>query len=375
MKDALGIIFAEGNEAGLGALTAMRSVAAVPIASRYRVIDFIMSSMVNSGITNIGIITQRNYKSLMDHLGSGKEWDLNRKIGGLLLMPPFSSKDAMNSNTPGDLSDLSGALDFLEKSPQKYVVLSKSHLICNINFNEAFNQHVEKNAVVTILYKNLEPMSESSGLKNRYFLKTDDEGRITEIKGYSSTNDSTSISLNIYIINKEFLLYLIRDGLAIGEKGTLSEILSRRLQHMRMMSYNCDGFVARIDSIKTYYQANMMILNQDIFGKLFFEPGLIYTKVKDEAPTKYQESAAVKNSLIADGCIINGSVENSIIFRGVKIEKGAFVKDSIIMQNSEVRENAILEHVILDKEVIIRQDIRLTGQESYLILINKGAIV
>ncbi|MFA7672474.1 MAG: glucose-1-phosphate adenylyltransferase subunit GlgD [Clostridia bacterium] len=375
MKDVLGIIFAEGNEDGLGALTTMRSVAAVPIASRYRVIDFIMSSMVNSGITNIGIITQRNYKSLMDHLGSGKEWDLNRKIGGLLLIPPFSSKDAMNSNTLGDLSDLSGALDFLEKSPQKYVVLSKSHLICNLNFNEAFNQHVERNAVVTILYKNLEPMSESSGLKNRYFLKTDDEGRITEIKGYSSTNDSTSISLNIYIINKEFLLYLIRDGLAIGEKGTLSEIFSRRLQHMRMMGYNCDGFVARIDSIKTYYQANMMILNQDIFGKLFFEPGLIYTKVKDEAPTKYQESAAVKNSLIADGCIINGTVENSIIFRGVKIEKGAYVKDSIIMQNSEVRENAILEHVILDKEVIIRQDIRLTGQESYLILINKGAIV
>jgi glucose-1-phosphate adenylyltransferase len=375
MKDALGIIFAEGNEDGLGALTAMRSVAAVPIASRYRVIDFIMSSMVNSGITNIGIITQRNYKSLMDHLGSGKEWDLNRKIGGLLLIPPFSSKDAMSSNTLGDLSDLSGALDFLEKSPQKYVVLSKSHLICNLNFNEAFNQHVERNAVVTVLYKNLEPMSESSGLKNRYFLKMDDEGRITEIKGYSSTNDSTSISLNIYIINKEYLLYLIRDGLAIGERGTLSEILSRRLQHMRMMGYNCNGFVARIDSIKTYYQANMMLLNQDIFGKLFFEPGLIYTKVKDEAPTKYQESATVKNSLIADGCIINGTVENSIIFRGVKIEKGAYVKDSIIMQNSEVRENAILEHVILDKQVIIRQDIRLTGQESYLILINKGAIV
>ncbi|MFA5342210.1 MAG: glucose-1-phosphate adenylyltransferase subunit GlgD, partial [Clostridia bacterium] len=156
---------------------------------------------------------------------------------------------------------------------------------------------------------------------------------------------------------------------------SLSEIFARRIDHMRMMGYAAKDFVARIDSIKTFYQANMMILRKEIREKLFFKPGLIYTKVKDEAPSKYMDSAVVKNSLIADGCVINGQVENSIIFRGVRIEKGAKISNSIIMQNSEVQENAILEHVILDKEVIIRQDIRLTGQESYLVLINKGAIV
>jgi len=349
-------------------------LAAVPIASRYRIIDFILSSMVNSGITNVGIITQRNYKSLMDHLGTGKEWDLNRKIGGLLLIPPYSSRETM-SNENGDLSDLAGALDFLEKSPQKYVVLSKSHLICNLNFDDAFEKHIHSNAIVTIFYQNLEPKGEISGLKNRFFIKTDQEDRITQVKAYSSTNESNKISLDIYIINKEFLIYLIRDGLATSEKGSLSEIFSRRIDHIRMIGYATKDFVARIDSIKTYYQANMMILEKEIREKLFFKPGLIYTKVKDEAPSKYMDSAVVKNSLIADGCVINGCVENSIIFRGVKIEKGAKISDSIIMQNSEVQENAILEHVILDKEVIIRQDIRLTGQESYLILINKGAIV
>lgn len=374
MKDALGIIFGEGSDAGLGSLTAKRSLAAVPIASRYRIIDFILSSMVNSGITNVGIITQKNYKSLMDHLGTGKEWDLNRKIGGLLLMPPYSSRETM-SNENGDLADLAGALDFLEKSPQKYVVLSKSHLICNLNFDDAFEKHIHANAIVTILYQNLEPKGEISGLKNRYFIKTDEDDRISQIKAYSSINESNKISLDIYIINKEFLIYLIRDGLASAEKGSLSEIFSRRIEHMRMMGYAAKDFVARIDSIKTFYQANMMILKKEIREKLFFKPGLIYTKVKDEAPSKYMESAVVRNSLIADGCVINGHVENSIVFRGVRIEKGARISNSIIMQNSEVQENAILEHVILDKEVIIRQDIRLTGQESYLVLINKGAIV
>ncbi|HXK72328.1 MAG: glucose-1-phosphate adenylyltransferase subunit GlgD [Clostridia bacterium] len=374
MKDALGIIFGEGTDAGLGTLTANRSLAAVPIASRYRIIDFILSSMVNSGITNVGIITQKNYKSLMDHLGTGKEWDLNRKIGGLLLIPPFSSRDTM-SNENGDLSDLAGALDFLEKSPQKYVVLSKSHLICNLNFDDAFEKHVNTNSIVTIFYQNLEPRGEVSGLKNRFFLNLDEDDRVNQIKAYSSTNLSNKISLDIYIINKEFLIYLIRDGLASGEKGSLSEILSKRVDHMRMTGYIAKDFVARIDSIKTFYQANMVILNKDIRERLFFRPGRIYTKVKDEAPTKYMDSAVVKNSLIADGCVINGYVENSIIFRGVKIEKGAKVINSIIMQNSEVMEDAILEHVILDKEVIIRKDIRLTGQQSYLVLINKGAIV
>lgn len=374
MKDALGIIFGEGTDAGLGTLTANRSLAAVPIASRYRIIDFILSSMVNSGITNVGIITQKNYKSLMDHLGTGKEWDLNRKIGGLLLIPPFSSRDTM-SNENGDLSDLAGALDFLEKSPQKYVVLSKSHLICNLNFDDAFEKHVNANSIVTIFYQNLEPRGEISGLKNRFFLNLDEDDRVNQIKAYSSTNLSNKISLDIYIINKEFLIYLIRDGLASGEKGSLSEILSKRVDHMRMTGYIAKDFVARIDSIKTFYQANMVILNKDIRERLFFRPGRIYTKVKDEAPTKYMDSAVVKNSLIADGCVINGYVENSIIFRGVKIEKGAKVINSIIMQNSEVMEDAILEHVILDKEVIIRKDIRLTGQQSYLVLINKGAIV
>ncbi|HHT94585.1 MAG TPA: glucose-1-phosphate adenylyltransferase subunit GlgD [Clostridia bacterium] len=374
MKDALGIIFAEGTDTGFGSLTSKRSLAAVPIASRYRIIDFILSSMVNSGITNVGIITQRNYKSLMDHVGTGKEWDLNRKIGGLLLIPPTPSRDIIGSDKV-DLLDLAGALGFLERSPQKYVVLSKSHLICNLNFTDAFEKHVNSNAIVTILYQELEPEGEISGLKNRYFLTTDENDKITQIKAYSSTNESNKISLDIYIINKDFLIYLIRDGLASGERGSLSEVFARRVEHMKMIGYVARDFVARIDSIKTFYQANMVILQKEIREKLFFEPGRIYTKVKDEAPSKYMKSAVVKNSLIADGCVIDGYVENSIIFRGVKVVKGARVTNSIIMQGSEIQENATLEHVILDKEVIIRQDIRLTGQKSYLVLIDKGAIV
>jgi glucose-1-phosphate adenylyltransferase len=374
MKDALGIIFAEGTDTGFGSLTSKRSLAAVPIASRYRIIDFILSSMVNSGITNVGIITQRNYKSLMDHVGTGKEWGLNRKIGGLLLIPPTPSRDIIGSDKV-DLLDLAGALGFLERSPQKYVVLSKSHLICNLNFTDAFEKHVNSNAIVTILYQELEPEGEISGLKNRYFLTTDENDKITQIKAYTSTNESNKISLDIYIINKDFLIYLIRDGLASGERGSLSEVFARRVEHMKMIGYVARDFVARIDSIKTFYQANMVILQKEIREKLFFEPGRIYTKVKDEAPSKYMKSAVVKNSLIADGCVIDGYVENSIIFRGVKIAKGARVTNSIIMQGSEIQENATLEHVILDKEVIIRQDIRLTGQKSYLVLIDKGAIV
>lgn len=373
MIDMMGIVYTNENDTQFTDMIQKRSIAAIPIGGRYRLIDFALSNMVNSGIRNVAIIPQNNYESLMEHVGTGKEWDLNRKRDGLFVLTPFAKHDNPGWYK-GDVDAFHSAMSYIRRSTQRYVVISGSHMICNLNFDEIFQYHLEKDADITIIYKEEEDLSPSE-LKKYTLLQIDESGRLLDMEVSPTVPKSNKIYMKMMIIDKTLLEYLVGEGVARGSNDFIKDILQKKLDTLRVYGYSFDGYLGRIDSISTYYHHSKDLLNSEIRNELFSKHGPIYTAIKNEVPVKYDENAKVENSLIADGCIIEGEVENSILFRGAKVYKGAKVKDSIIMEHTEIHENVTLEHAIVDKEVVIKRDRKLVGQESYPIVINKGVVI
>ncbi len=373
MRDTMGIIYTGESNVSLRELTLRRSVAALPFGGRYRVIDFTLSNMINSGIINVGIITQNNYHSLMDHLDSGKQWDLDRKSGGLFILPPYVSSD----NTGwyrGEIDAYHSNMSYIRRSTQNYVVVSGSSMVCNLTYDEAMEFHKDNNADITVIYKQ-ESKATKEELSRHTLIRTDDQNRVWDIEVKPTTPMSDKISMEMYILEKRLFEYLIEECVARGQYDFSKDVLIKNKDKLRILGYPYDGYLAKIDSIHSYFLNNMELLHQDNFYELFQHAGPVYTKVKDEVPAKYGDNAKLVNSLVADGCIVEGEVENCVLFRGVKIAKGAVVKNSIIMQDTEIQEKAIIENVILDKEVIIRKGKHLVGQESYPVVIRKSAVI
>ena len=373
MKDTMGIILTKDSDNKLYDLSAHRAVAAVPFAGRYRIIDFILSCMVNSGISNVGVVTHTDYQSLMDHLGSGKEWDLDRKLAGLFIFPPNIRKESVD-RSKGTLDELYSIMHYFRRSKERYVVISESGLICNTQFDDAMDYHLSREADITVFYKSMDAR-DIKELSSYAVLSVNNSGQITSLDINPRLPRTNLISMNIYITKKALLETLIDECIARGYDDFESDALRRNLNNLRIFGYEYKGYVARIDTVRSYYKNSMELLNRDILNELFAHDTPVYTKVKDEVPAMYGESADVSNSLVADGCIIDGIVKNSILFRGVQISKNAKVVDSIILQNSEVHEDSILENVILDKDVIVRVGKRLTGQADYPVLIGKGGVI
>lgn len=371
MKDAMGIIYTVENGLDLKDLTQKRSIAAIPFGGRYRVIDFTLSNMVNSGIRNVGIITQNNYSSLMDHLGTGKEWDLNRKRNGLFILPPYIS-DSSPGWYRGSVDALHSIMSYVRRSSQKYVVLCGSYMICNIDFNKAFEFHMDRGADITVIYKEEKSLT-SEELSKYTLMRMKNDGRVWDLEVNPRMPKSSNIFTKMFIIEKHLLEYLVEECAARGQSDFVMDILMKKLDSLKIYAYPYTGYLGRIDSVKNYYQHSMELLNPEIRNELFFKPGRIYTKIKDQVPAKYSDTAVVQNCMVADGCLIEGEVYNSILFRGVTVAKGAVIRNSIIMQDSIVHENAIIENVITDKEVMIGSGRRLIGQESYPMVIGKKA--
>jgi glucose-1-phosphate adenylyltransferase, GlgD subunit len=373
MRDTMGIIYTGDSNISLQELTSRRSVAALPFGGRYRVIDFTLSNMVNSGIINVGLITQNNYHSLIDHLDSGKQWDLDRKSGGLFILPPYVS--SVNTGWyRGEIEAFHSNMSYIRRSPQKYMVISGSTMICNFNYEEALEFHKENNADITMIYKQ-EPNESQKELSRHILLQTDEQNRVWDIAVKPSTPASDKVFMEMYIIEKQLFEYLVEENAARGLYDLNQDIFIKNKDKLKILGYPYEGYLAKIDSIKSYYEQNIELLNQDNYNELFQNAGKIYTKIKDSVPAKYGENAVAANSLIADGCVIEGQVENCILFRGVKIGKDTIVKNSIIMQDSEIQDKAVLENVILDKQVIVRKGKHLIGQESYPVVIRKNAVI
>ncbi len=372
MKDMMGIIFADTNDIRLNELTEKRSVSALPVGGRYRLIDFILSNMVNSGIFNIGVTTQINYSSLMDHLGSGAPWDLNRKHYGLFMLPPYIRGGA-GGLSAGNIDQLYGVLTFLRRSRQQYVLLSGGNIVCNFTFEEALKKHIENEADVTVIYHDEKERTEQLSRSTVY--SVDESGRVTGIEHNARCPKTTLAGMEMFIIDRMRLIGLIEEGYANGSHDFIRDVLLTNLKRLNIYGYEYKGFVGKVDSVRSYYSVNMQMLLPEVKKELFESDDLIYTKVKDQVPTMYGESALVSDSLVADGCNIDGTVENSIIFRGVHIGRGAVVRNSIVMQNSVVENNCDIENVVIDKECTLRTGKRLIGQPNYPVILPKTTLL
>ncbi|NLJ58719.1 MAG: glucose-1-phosphate adenylyltransferase subunit GlgD [Tissierellia bacterium] len=371
--NALGIIFSDIQDWNMTELASHRSVAAIPFGGRYRLIDFSLSNMVNSGINKICVITKSNYRSLMEHIGSGKDWDLSRKKGGVLIFPPYAVGEN-HGLYQGRLDALKRVLDYISSSKERYVVLSDCDMIYDIDYRKVIKYHEEKNSDITALYIRTE--IDKSNSVHKILYEFDEEGRADDILVYPITKGTYNIGLNTWIMNKEFLESLIYDAIARNYKDFSYDVLAAKVHSLRIYGYEYQGFFAHIDSLQSYYENSMKLLNIDRLQNIFYsKTGPIYTKTKDSTPTKYCKEAVVKNSLIASGCIIEGRVENSIIFRGVKIGKEAIVKNSIIMQHSIIGDNAQLNSIITDTYAHVNKDRVLLGYSNCPFFIKKNSIV
>ncbi len=369
----LGIIFSDIDSRNISELTAKRTVASIPFAGRYRIVDFALSNMVNSGIYNIGIVTKSNYQSLVDHIGSGKDWDLSRKNGGLTILPPYAIS--------GDAGPYKGRLDalirikgYIENSNAEYVILSDCDFIFNIDYNEVIRAHKKNCADITAVYSQCEISNEHG--TNSIVYDIDENGCIRDILLNPDVTGAQSVSLNTWVMSREYLLYMMANSASHGFKDFFRHILLDSLPDAKVLGYRHDGYSAHIQSLTGYLSANMDMIDRTNRSELFGVDGKpIHTKVRDSSPTKYGSEAVVKNSLIADGCVIEGTVENSILFRGVKVSRGSVVKNSILMQGTRVEDNASLSWVIADKHVIIRDNKVLSADKTYPFYIAKGKMI
>ena len=372
--DALGIIFPNTYDSLVPELVGKRLMA---FAGRYRMIDFVLSSMVNSGIGNVAIAVRQNYLSLMDHLGSGREWDLTRKNGGLNIMPPFA-ENGVKVYT-GRVEAMANLLEHLRRQKEKYVVMSDSNIAVNFDFKALMDEHASNGADITMVYANeeipeglLKPRLATEGMY--YTLNVDENKRVRKIYINSREPGVQKLSMNIYIMEREFLLKLFEIAFARGYSYFERDILAPHLDKIHVQAYEFKGYKARICDMQSYFNENMKLLDEKNLDGLF-EGNPIYTKIRDDNPTRYINGSKVKNIMAADGCVIEGEVENCVLFRGVKIKKGAVVKNCVLMQDTVVEEGVRAEYVISDKNVKMTVGKEVRGAKTFPVYIAKHQIV
>ena len=376
MKNTLGIIIGFDSNNDLRELSEHRPVASVPFGGRYRVIDFMMSNLVNSGCYQVAVLMRDKYQSLLDHLGSGKDWDLSRKRGGMFLLPPnaFAPKSSplVTENYRTSLEALGSISDMLNKNKSEHVLICSADIVANIPLDEVMKEHKKSEADVTIVCtKNPE------GGAFDMFLDLSPRHEVEDIRNGDNMGGKCKYkSMGIYIMKRKYLQSLLSDcvthNLCSFERDAMQHVFKRG---DKVHGYVFDKYSAKIENVKGYFSASMDMLDKDIRDQVFLENRPILTKIYDEAPTYYGEDAEVSDSLIADGSRIEGTVKNSIIFRGCTIAKDAVVKDSIVLPNSSIGEGVELSYVVTDKGVTVRENRKMVGGTTYPVAIAKNATV
>ena len=347
-------------------LTKNRNLASVPFGGRYRLVDFVLSSLVKAHVPNVGVITRNNYSSLVDHLGSGKDWDLDRKNGGLKILTPFANTIG-TSNSNNKFEALNSIKTYIRHSLPEYCILSDTNIVCNIDFRQMLRFYQEKNADMVCLYQKRDIYEGSISIQ------IEDSGQICGSRYHGSAEgEQDNFVLKVYLMKKDFLLHLIDSGITYGWEEFNRDFITKHFSTYRIFAMEQTGYCKVLRTIGDYYRANMDLLDPAIRREIFQSGTHILTKIKDSVPTMYGSNANVKNSLIADGCKIDGTVENCVIFRDVRIKKGAVVKNSIIMQNAEISENSHITHVIADKNMSLNEGVVLTASESFPFIISKN---
>lgn len=371
MTNVLGILFANSHDECIPELSSNRTMASIPFGGRFRLIDFQLSSMVNSGMSTVGVITKSNYQSLLDHIGSGRQWDLARSDGGLTILPPYGRTDS--GLYTGKLEGLRGALGYIRKTPCEYVLLSDCDVVSNADISKLTEAHINSGADITCVVATGDYDARQTA--DSLTFTVDDTGRITETVINCAKSGRFTLGLNVFIIKKELLINLVTDLVPRGKYDFSKDVLQDMVNKLSIRAYEYSGYFSKICCLDSYYNANMELLDSENLSKLFLAKRPIYTKVRDDAPSKYGLDSSVVNSLVADGCVIDGVVENSILFRGVKVAKGAVVRNCILMQDTVIGKDTQVCNIITDKDVKIGDELCISSAEGSPLYIAKKRVL
>ncbi len=369
----MGLVFSNIHDQSLPEMTRWRTIASVPIASRYRMVDFVLSNMVNSGIMEVGIITKTKYNSLMKHVGSGRDWDLDRKHGGVSIISPYveAGSGALYTNR---LEAMINSIGSLESSSSDLVLLTDCDILANIPLKDIVERHIESGADVTAVFKRM--TFDTPKHMGRIGFELDGDNRVVNVTNLKEISGTNNISMNIWVLNRTLLINILRESSTYGFRSFSKDVLPRQIKRINVKGYEFNGYTKALTDLNQYFEANMDVLKPDIRRELFGNVDYpVYTKVKDSAPTKYGDKAQVKNSLISDGCIIEGTVENSVLFRGVRVDEGAVIKNSVILNDSIIENNASMDYIIMDKRAIARRNRVIAGCEGHPFFIGRDEVL
>ena len=368
----VGILFSNVHDEKIPELTQNRTMASVPFGGRYRLIDFPLSNMVNSGIYSVGVVTNSNFQSLMDHLGSGKAWDLSRKREGLSLLPPFNGSAGSGGVYNSRVDALVSIRNFLQSAQEKYVLLSDCDIVCNIDYRKVIDAHIKNKAEITAVYAYGDV---PANLNEPTIYSLESDGKVQEMLINPKLKGPANYGLNMYIINRDVLLDILSDCASRNLSNFKRDVIQRNMFDYRFFAYQFEGYAKVIGSIQDYYEANMELMQEDVRAQLFDPKRPIYTKVRDHMPAHYGMNASLNNSMVADGSVIEGTVDDCVLFRGVKIGHNSTVDHCVIMQDAVIGDNCKLSHVIIDKNVVVTDGTSISGTETYPVSISKGSVV
>lgn len=369
---AAGIIFSSLNSNTLSRLTSDRTVAAIPFACRYRLIDFCLSNMVNANISNINIIANYNYRSLLEHIGSGKDWDLARRAGGINIISPYQTAHSASVDLFSTrMEALKNMKEYIDEFKEEYVVMTDSDYVLNLNFADVIKFHEKSGADITFVTK---VVSASYTSKTPKMMISSVGGRITDISMNSSYNEKNpELCLNIFIMKTLRLKKIISSANSYS-KNSLTDFFLSNYKRDNYRTYCYSGYVAPVSSFLDYYRYSIELAkNEEARKSLLWQSNLpIYTRVYNSSPTQYKEGAEIENSMIADECVIEGKVINSLIFRGVHVQKGAIVRNCVLFHGTRICKNAEVNCIVTDKDVCITDGVKLSGNENMPFYIQKN---
>ena len=365
---AIGIILAGGNSKRMRELSNKRAISAMPIAGSYRSIDFALSNMSNSHVQNVAVFTQYNSRSLNEHLSSSKWWDFGRKQGGLYIFTPTITAEH-NDWYRGTADALYQNLTFLKNSHEPYVVIASGDCVYKLDYAKVLEYHIEKKADITVVCKDMEPEEDITRFG---VVKTNADGRITDFQEKPMVAESNTISCGIYVVRRRQLIELIERCAQEDRYDFVNDILVRYRNLKRIYAYKMDSYWSNIASVESYYKTNMDFLKPEVRDYFFRQYPEIYTKVGDMPPAKYNPGASVKNSLVASGCIINGTVENSVLFKKVFVGNNCVIRNSIILNDVYLGDNTCIENCIVESRDTIRANSRYVGEDCVKVVIEKN---
>ena len=365
---AIGIILAAGNNRMIKELSNKRAIAALPIAGSYRAIDFALSNMTNSGIKNVAVITQYNARSLHEHLNSSKWWDFGRKQGGLFVFTPTIT--AENSSWfRGTADSLYQNIQYLKRSHEPYVVIASGDGVYKLDYSKVLEYHIEKKADFTVVVKDIKDKNEA---KRFGVVSIAPDGRVTDIEEKPIDTDITTVSTGVYVIRRRLLIELLEKAAEEDRYDFVKDILVRYKNVKRVYAYEMDSYWSNMSTLNSYYKTNLDFLKKDVRDYFFKEYPDVFTKVEDLPPAKYNQTAQVKNSLVSSGCIINGQVSDSVLFKKVYIGNNCTIKNSIILNDVYIADDSYIENCIIESRSTIKSGSKFIGEGEPKIVIESN---